>query len=465
VARKTKIFDDMSLRAKVDRAIKAKETVRLNDGGGLVFITTAAGKCRALHRYEYQGIWKTRWFPGEYPRQLSLAQARVMLASDKAILEQQRDPADIVAGDELVPTLKEYTLKHYSLLAPPAQRSIEPCKSEWFLDITRRTGKLGDMEIDKIKFTDVENALRKYWDGHRPRPSARRICGNLARVLRHRHAMLSPDDPVWGNPANYRLLRDRLGDFRHYERNHPSLAFEFIPAYFVELAKDEATSARLIEWIILTGTRCQEAAGARWGEIDWKARTWTIPTSRLKTEKSKGPLGKPFVVPLSLMMVRVLRRVAINRVCDLGPDDLIFPAPGLGRNGFKAHPYKSQSVCDAVQRINPDIVTHGFRATVVAWGTAIPHRKRPEFSLLVMDRVLGHHISPKDRKDADPTQRLSQAMGHYAHHAGRDIYLAQRKVVMREWSAYIRDGMSPPAPPSVELTPDSANVVVLRRAA
>jgi integrase len=454
MARATKIFDDMSLRAKVKRAQADDVTARLNDGGGLVFIVTKAGKCRALHRYEYQGIWKERWLPGEYPRQLSLAGARNIVATDKELLDTGVDPAESAEGETHALTLAEYARKHFALLACPAQRHLDPDKSPWFADVTRLSG-LGKMEIDKIKATDVERALKSYWNGHTPRPSARRICERVAAVLRHRHVKIARNEPVWTNPADWKLLKASLGGHRHYTEHFASLAFEELPAFMIELRKDQAMAARALEWCILTGTRANETAGACWGEIDWKARTWTIPPERLKTERSKGPQGKPFVVPLSLAMVELLRRTAKNRV-DFKPSALIFPGP----KSRKA--YDTSSLWNAVTRINPEITTHGFRSTMVAWGVAISHRKREPFELILMDRVLGHHINP--RRDGAAAERLSAALGSYAHHAGRDLYLARRKVVMREWSAFIR-AKPAAAPPVVELSPDNANVVPMRRAA
>jgi integrase len=461
MARKTKKLLDMNLRAAVERAIDTGEQGRWNDGGGLVFIVTAAGKARALHRYEWQGIWKSRWYPGEYPRQLSLANARAIHANDIDLLENNIDPSEDVAAQELTPTLEAYARKHFRLLACAFERDFDPIeRSQWFTDVTVRMGRVAKMDIDKIRLTDVEGALKHYWVDHVPRPTAARIASRVAAVLRHRHARTRPDEQ-WMNPADWKTLKDRLGNHRHFAEHHASLEFEQVPALIKLLRTDKAMSARCLEWVILTGCRAAEATGAKWGEIDLGTRTWTIPTSRLKTERSKGPRGKAFVVPLSLAMVEVLQRVRENRG-DLATDDLIFPGREVTiRDGRR---YKTQSLRRTLARHWPDISTHGFRSTLVAWGVAIPHRKRQPFELVVMDRVIGHNITPKSGQD-EAGSKISQAMGAYAHKAGRDLYLARRKVVMREWSAFIRNGLAPELPPVVAATPENDNVVHLHQQA
>jgi integrase len=56
----------------------------------------------------------------------------------------------------------------------------------------------------------------------------------------------------------------------------------------------------MLRFILLTGTRHDEAADARWDEIDLDAKLWTIPASRFKS-------GVPHIVPLSDMAVALLK--------------------------------------------------------------------------------------------------------------------------------------------------------------
>ena len=228
------------------------------------------------------------------------------------------------------------------------------------------------------------------------------------------------------NPADFGILCELIGSRAHLRKSRASLSWTDAPAFMARLREVRFMSARVLEWIILTGVRSSEAIGARWGEIDWRARTWTVPVERLKTEQSKGEHGKAFVVPLSLAMVQLLRRTAINRE-DFKPGDLIFPSDYTGRA------YRRNMILIAAQKLNPEISVHGFRSTLTAWGSGTKHRDREPFGLDVMDRVLGHMIGSEEGKQ----KGLSPSLRAYAHDAGGDLYLPRRVSVMREWSAFL----------------------------
>lgn len=51
-------------------------------------------------------------------------------------------------------------------------------------------------------------------------------------------------------------------------------------------ASIKRTTRCLIEWQLHTMTRPAEASGARWDEINWKEKVWTIPANRMKKEES-----------------------------------------------------------------------------------------------------------------------------------------------------------------------------------
>ena len=57
-----------------------------------------------------------------------------------------------------------------------------------------------------------------------------------------------------------------------------------------------------MEFLILTAARSGEVRGAKWNELDLKAKLWTIPASRMK-------VGKEHDVPLSTAAIDVLERV------------------------------------------------------------------------------------------------------------------------------------------------------------
>ena len=54
----------------------------------------------------------------------------------------------------------------------------------------------------------------------------------------------------------------------------------------------QGVAARALEFAILTAARSGEVLGARWEEIDFQTRVWTVPPERMKG-------GREHRVPLS----------------------------------------------------------------------------------------------------------------------------------------------------------------------
>jgi integrase len=84
------------------------------------------------------------------------------------------------------------------------------------------------------------------------------------------------------------------------------------------VAAGERAFARVL---LICGTRRTETALARWGDIDFKAKTWTIPPEHRKGQKGKK---RQLVVALPDLALRVLREAGEGK-----PADLVFgAAPG-----------------------------------------------------------------------------------------------------------------------------------------
>jgi integrase len=63
-----------------------------------------------------------------------------------------------------------------------------------------------------------------------------------------------------------------------------------------ELRAQESTAARALEFAILTAARTGEVRGAKWDEVDFATKTWTIAAARMKADKEHRI---PFAVALS----------------------------------------------------------------------------------------------------------------------------------------------------------------------
>lgn len=378
---------------------------RLAVGGGLYFEVTAKGHRHFIHRFQWQGKGAERAIPGSYPDETSLADARAARDADRLLLRDGKKPGasneEIAMGADS-PTFAEWATSHADSLAAP--KGLEG----WLRQMTVTTGGFAALRIDEIKANNVKALLLPYW--YATPTQAVVICQRVARVLKHRHRNIRPDEP-FANPADPALIGDMMGRRRkHITKHHSSLPYEDVPSFMRQLRADPLMSARVAEWAILTGVRIDKEAGeARWGEIDWKRWTWTVPASRMKMEDDKR--GEPHVVPLSPAIVRLLRQV---RPCRRPPPkSLIFPSSQTGKA------YSHHAVWMAVKRINPAVTTHGFRTSLVGWGSAIAHGAHGPFDRELMETCIAHRIG-------------SQTSAAYL----RDRWLGRRRIVMKAWSKW-----------------------------
>jgi integrase len=479
MARQEAILFEPNLKNTVAKAVREKQATRIPDGGGLTLVVNAAGKATWIHRYAFRGRTPERTL-GTYPG-TGLADARALRNADRALIAKEKNPVEVHANDDFigVPTFGEFCRKHFKRLAPPSQRSLPMERSQWFRDMTEVVGHIANLPVDDVRVTDVERVVKPMWKGEVATPKAVRIASAIARVMDHRLALerpnADPDANDWARTLMKRL-RKRVGDDKHHTKHRPALRFDLAPEVFKNIRALEAMSARCLEFIVATGVRAQEAAGATWGEFYWDgtmagrhSMTWTVPACRRKSQRNKGEAGEPFVVPVSMAMLRCLNRARRNRAHDLGADDLCFPSYGCNLNipvrkaagrGVRgawrdggATPFTNQGILEITLKFGErgTITTHGFRSTLAAWGAAVPHRRHEAFTDELMDKVLGHGVAKKKESSA-----VSQALPAYLRQGVEDPYLDRRRVVLMEWSAYL-NGRAPLVRPGGRLVPFPKN--------
>jgi integrase len=179
-------------------------------------------------------------------------------------------------------------------------------------------------------------------------------------------------------------------------KHHAALPYQEIPAFMAELRASSFVSARALEFLVLTACRTNEVIGARWDEIDFKERCWTIPPSRMKA-------GKQHKVPLSGRAIEVLK--ALPR-----EDGTAFVFIGAR----KGAPLSNMAMLEVMRQMRPAYVVHGFRSTFRTWVA-----ERTHYPHLVAELALGHTQSDK----------LMQAYQ-------RGDLFEKRAQLMREWAAY-----------------------------
>src|SRR5262249_57493427 len=91
------------------------------------------------------------------------------------------------------------------------------------------------------------------------------------------------------NPAAH--VTEALPRPKNGNAHHAAMPYAELPAFMAELRARKSVAAPALEFLILTAARSGEVLNATWDEFDFKAKTWTIPASRMKAgEEHKGPL-------------------------------------------------------------------------------------------------------------------------------------------------------------------------------
>jgi len=177
------------------------------------------------------------------------------------------------------------------------------------------------------------------------------------------------------NPARWRGHLDHLLPARSKVRqvkHHAALPYAELTAFMKELRTNEGTAAAALEFLILAAGRTGEVIGARWLEIDFKSRVWTVPSERMKR-------GREHRVPLSRPTLVVLERMRGQDV------DFVFPSLKAGK------PLSNMALLALLGRMGRgDVTAHGFRSTFRDWAA-----ERTNFPREVAEAALAHAIDDK----------------------------------------------------------------------
>jgi len=171
----------------------------------------------------------------------------------------------------------------------------------------------------------------------------------------------------------------------------------------IRLRDRDGISARALEFCILTAARTSEVIGARWDEVDLKAKTWTIPGERMKS-------GREHRIPLSRRAVELFRSLPREK------DDYGF----LFIGAKEGKPLSNMAMLELVRGMTKGkgVTVHGFRGAFRDWAaetTAHPNE--------VVEMALAHAIG--DKTEA-------------AYRRG-DLF-EKRRALMEDFASYLAPG-------------------------
>ena len=399
---------------------------------GLVLRVSVAGSKAFEFRYTAANGSRRRLPLGTYPG-LSLAKARerahalgvdvvggVDPAAERAASRHSARTGETLA--ELADAYFKAATKglHKEGGRPKRASTLGVEKTRWERHVRP---KLGERRFREIKRADVKAFMRGLATDSGLSPDTIASIGGTLSAL---FAFAVHEEHVEANPAVglTRPLalqsRDRLFDedalatlWRGLETPRAAEGRDDAPSE--PEAALEAAIPLAIKFALLTLARRAEVAGARFAEIDMRARTWTIPPERSKSRRAH-------VVPLSAPALAVV--AAAKR---LGGPEFVFASP-----------------VDAVRHVDPHAMTRALTRLCDRVGVprGSPHDFRRSGATTLTGEKLGFRRFV-----------VSKVLGHSANEGAavtgiydRNEYLADKRAALEAWGAHLlalAEGMEP----------------------
>ncbi|MGB3490751.1 MAG: integrase arm-type DNA-binding domain-containing protein [Xanthobacteraceae bacterium] len=329
----------------------AKAGTRLSDGAGLRLDVDRNGRGAWSLRYTSPVTGKERLMAIGPLADVSLADARDLVAAARSQIRKRIDPLDVKRIEREAAKVQErkaVTFRAY------AETYISTHESAWKNAVHRRGWRsslrdhamqhVGHLAVADITTDDVLRVLRPIWDTKK----------ETARAVRQRLEMILSAAKVEGlrigeNPAQWKGHLDHLlPRHKRTQVHHAALPYNELPAFWKSLSSDESDAAALVRFTIATAARYSEAALADWSEVDMEKRLWVVPALRMKG-------CREHIVPLS---DAALAALAASRT----KKGLVFP--GL-RSGKKM---SDVALAKCIRRHTDTLVTlHGFRSSFRDW--------------------------------------------------------------------------------------------------
>ena len=201
--------------------------------------------------------------------------------------------------------------------------------------------KIGNLPVNKIESSDIVRVLRPIWT--KQYPTAHQLKMKLATVFDHAIA----DNWVDINPVS--RAEKALPRVKHQKIPRLALRYQDIPSAIEKIQSADArypATPNGLMFMILTATRRNETRAAKWDEIDFENRTWTVPASRMKS-------GREHRIPLSQQAIDILH--SIERT-----SDYVF----ANANG---KPLSEGTYLGFLKRHEIESSVHGFRSAFRTW--------------------------------------------------------------------------------------------------
>jgi integrase len=378
------------------------------DGAGLYLRVARSGGKSWVLRFMLDGQAREMGLGGI--AKVGLADARKKAADQRLLLSAKVDPIERRKIEHKVTKIKAAREMNFDECAAAYIKAHEAGwrhakhHQQWTNSLARHVSPVfGNLPVSAVDVALVMKALEPIW---RTTPeTAARVRGRIEAVLDWAkvRGFRDGDNPArWrGHLSNLLPRRSKLRAVKHYA----SLPYTDIGPFMSELRSRTGAVEAALEFLILTAARTSEVVNARWAEIDWVARMWTIPASRMKG-------GLEHRVPLTLEALAILDRmkaVSSEFIFEgnesrraVGKNALLGLLRGMGRDNVTVHGFRSTFRDWIAERTNfPSEVAEAALAHAVAGAVEAAYRRTDLFEKRrrLMDAwaefVMGGSTSPR----------------------------------------------------------------------
>lgn len=354
---------------------KKAEPGRYGDGGGLWLQVSSYGTKAWVFRYMLDG--KARHMGLGSVDTFSLKEARERARLARQLLADGVDPLAAREAKRATTKAEEAMRMTFS---QASEKYIAANRSEWrnakHAEQWANTLKtyadpvIGKLDVSAIETAHIVSILEPIWTTKTE--TAKRVRGRIENVLDWAtFAKFRKGD----NPARWRGHLDKAlprPSKVAKPQSHPAMPYAALSPFVSRLRERDGISARALEFTILTAARTGEVIGAKWGEIDFDAKVWTIPAERMKAEKEHR-------VPLSARAIEILKALPTE-------GEYVFPGARPKR------PLSNMAMLELLRGMDgtAGLVVHGFRSTFRDWAGEMTAHPRE-----VIEHALAHRLADK----------------------------------------------------------------------
>lgn len=378
---------------KIDKAKPQQKEFTLSDGKGLYLLIKPNGA--KLWRFNYykpftQPKKRALIGVGKYP-DISLQQARAIREEYLSLLAQNIDPAtyrrqqEQTKKDELNNTYESVAWAWFEYRKTKKNFSADYQKDVESLIRRNLLPHFGHLPISQITAPLALKAFKQYQDEGKLEKLKRSIQKHNEIMTYALHREIIQSNPT----ANISKEFDSP-TVEHFKTIKPEDLSEFI--YTLNHAQIQLQTRYLILWQLLTMTRPNEAATARYEDIDEKAKIWTIYIQKGIKEDDKGRVHKITLSRQALALLREIKKLSEGKT-------YLFPS----MKNPQSH-VNTQTANSAIKRMGykGKLVAHGLRAI------ASTYLNEKGYDSELIEVALSHMKSDRIKAAYDRGERLDQ---------------------------------------------------------